>query len=156
MSRGKRASRRPVIPDPVYSSELASKFINTITKKGKKSKAESIFYGAMDIIQEKVGEYPINVLEKAVENVKPVLEVKSRRVGGTTYQVPIEVRPRRRLSLAFRWLIAGSKTQGAKSMKEKLAAELMDAFNGQGSSIKKKEDTHRMAEANKSFSHYRW
>ena len=156
MSRGKRASRREIIPDPVYNSELASKFINTMIQKGKKSKAEAIFYGAMDIIQERIGEYPINVLEKAVENVKPVLEVKSRRVGGTTYQVPIEVRPRRRLSLALRWLIIATKAQGGKSMKEKLAAELLDAFNGQGSSVKKKEDTHRMAEANKSFSHYRW
>lgn len=156
MSRGKTVSPRDVAPDPIYNSELASKLINTMTRKGEKSKAEALFYGAMDIIQEKVGGHPIRVLEKAVENIKPVLEVKSRRVGGSTYQVPVEVRPRRRLSLALRWLIASSRARGGKSMGEKLAAELLDAYNSQGASVKKKEDTHRMAEANKSFSHYRW
>jgi small subunit ribosomal protein S7 len=156
MPRKAVVRKREIPPDSVYGSVLVSKFINKIMLEGKKSVAESIFYGAMDIIKEKAGEDPLKVFQKALENVKPVLEVKSRRVGGATYQVPIEVRPERRLSLAFRWIIEYSRGRSEKTMMEALAAEVLDAANNRGSSIKKREDTHKMAEANKAFAHYRW
>ncbi|MGA9751941.1 MAG: 30S ribosomal protein S7 [Acidobacteriota bacterium] len=156
MPRKAVVRKREIPPDSVYGSVLVSKFINKIMLEGKKSVAESIFYGAMDIIKEKAGEDPLKVFQKALENVKPVLEVKSRRVGGATYQVPIEVRPERRLSLAFRWIIEYSRSRSEKTMMEALAAEVLDAANNRGSSIKKREDTHKMAEANKAFAHYRW
>jgi small subunit ribosomal protein S7 len=156
MPRKAVVRKREVSPDPVYGSVLVTKFISKIMYQGKKSVAESIFYGAMDIIKEKSGDDPVKVFQKALDNVKPVLEVKSRRVGGATYQVPVEVRPERRLSLAVRWIIDYSRARGEKSMKGNLAAELLDAANNRGSSIKKREDTHKMAEANKAFAHYRW
>jgi len=156
MPRKAVVRKREVSPDPVYGSVLVTKFICKIMYQGKKSVAESIFYGAMDIIKEKSGDDPLKLFQKALDNVKPVLEVKSRRVGGATYQVPVEVRPERRLSLAVRWIIDYSRARGEKSMKGNLAAELLDAANSRGSSIKKREDTHKMAEANKAFAHYRW
>ncbi len=156
MPRKAVVKKREIPPDSVYGSVLISKFINQIMYQGKKSVAESIFYGAMDIIKEKTGEDPLKVFQRALENVKPVLEVKSRRVGGATYQVPVEVRPERRLSLAVRWLIDYSRHRGENTMTARLAGEILDAYNNRGSSIKKKEDTHKMAEANKAFAHYRW
>ena len=156
MPRKAFVRKREIAPDSVYGSVLVSKFISKIMYQGKKSIAESIFYGAMDIMREKSGDDPLKVFQKALDNVKPVLEVKSRRVGGATYQVPVEVRPERRLSLAIRWLIDYSRARGEKSMMGNLAAELLDAANNRGSSIKKREDTHKMAEANKAFAHYRW
>jgi small subunit ribosomal protein S7 len=156
MPRRRTVERREVLPDPVYNSQLVTKFINGIMRRGKKSVAEKIFYGAMGIIQERTGDDPMKVFKRAVEQVKPQLEVKSRRVGGSTYQVPVEVPPNRQLSLSIRWLVAYAKQRHEKSMMEKLAAELMDAANNRGGAIKKREDTHRMAEANKAFSHYRW
>ncbi len=156
MPRKAVVRKREVSPDPVYGSVLVTKFISKIMYQGKKSVAESIFYGAMDIIKEKSGDDPLKLFQKALDNVKPVLEVKSRRVGGATYQVPVEVRPERRLSLAVRWIIDYSCARGEKSMRANLAAELLDAANNRGSSIKKREDTHKMAEANKAFAHYRW
>ncbi len=148
--------KREIPADSVYGSVLVSTFINKIMYAGKKSVAESIFYGAMDILKAKTGEDPLKVFQRALENVKPILEVRSRRVGGATYQIPIEVRPDRRLSLAVRWIIDFSRKRGEKTMTECLAGELRDAYNSRGSSIKKKEDTHKMAEANKAFAHYRW
>ena len=145
-----------MLPDPVYNNPLVTKFINGIMWGGKKSKAEKTFYDALRQVGEKTGEEPLKVFKKAIENIKPVLEVKSRRVGGSTYQVPVEVNPARRTSLAIRWVLQYSRSRGEKSMDEKLAGELMDAANNRGNSIKKKEDTHRMAEANKAFAHYRW
>ena len=145
-----------MIPDPVYQSTLASRFINAIMSDGKKSTAEGIVYGAMDIVKDKTGDDPIKAFKRAVDNVKPSLEVKARRVGGATYQIPVEVKPSRRLSLAIRWLIGHAKTRGEKGMKAKLANEFLDAYNMKGGAVKKKEDTHRMAEANKAFAHYRW
>lgn len=156
MPRKAVVRKREIAPDPVYGSVLVSKFISKVMIQGKKSVAESIFYGAMDVVKDKSGEDPLKVFQKAIENVKPVLEVKSRRVGGATYQVPVEVRPERRLSLAFRWIIEYSRGRSEKTMTESLAAEILDAANNRGSSIKKKEDTHKMAEANKAFAHYRW
>jgi len=156
MPRKAVVRKREIEPDSIYSSILVSKFINKIMYQGKRSVAESIFYGAMKIVKEKSGEDPLKMFQKALENVKPVLEVKSRRVGGATYQVPVEVRPERRLSLAVRWLIEFSRTRSEKTMTEALAAEILDAANNRGSSIKKREDTHKMAEANKAFAHYRW
>ncbi len=156
MPRKAVVRKREVSPDPVYGSVLVTKFICKIMYQGKKSVAESIFYGAMDIMKEKSGDDPLKLFQKALDNVKPVLEVKSRRVGGATYQVPVEVRPERRLSLAVRWIIDYSRARGEKSMEGNLAAELLDAANSRGSSIKKREDTHKMAEANKAFAHYRW
>jgi small subunit ribosomal protein S7 len=145
-----------VVPDPIYQSTLASRFINAVMVDGKKSTAEGIFYGAMDILKEKTGGDPIKAFKKAIDNVKPSLEVKARRVGGATYQIPIEVKPNRRLSLALRWVISYAKARGEKGMKAKLANEFLDASNLRGGAVKKKEDTHRMAEANKAFAHYRW
>lgn len=156
MSRKRVISKREILPDSRYNSKLVSKFINTIMRTGKKSVAEKICYGAFDIINAKAGSDPMKVFKTALENVKPVVEVKSRRVGGATYQVPVDIRTQRRITLAFRWIMGFSKKRGEKSMKEKLAAELMEAANKTGASVKKREDTHRMAEANKAFAHYRW
>jgi small subunit ribosomal protein S7 len=143
--------------DPLYNSSLVTKFINTVMRDGKRSTAEQIMYGSLKIIQEKTGDDPLKVFKKAVENVKPALEVKSRRVGGSNYQVPIEVNPNRRLSLSIRWLVGYARSRGdGKTMEEKLANEFMDAANMRGGAVKKREDTHRMAEANKAFAHYRW
>ncbi len=156
MSRKRVISKREILPDSRYNSKLVSKFINTIMRTGKKSVAEKICYGAFDIINAKTGSDPMKVFKTALENVKPVVEVKSRRVGGATYQVPVDIRTQRRITLAFRWIMGFCKKRGEKSMKEKLAAELMEAANKKGASVKKREDTHRMAEANKAFAHYRW
>ena len=156
MPRRAEVPKREVLPDPVYNSQLVSKFINTIMMDGKKTIAERILYDALEIVGEQTGEDPIKVFKKAVDGVKPAVEVKSRRVGGSTYQVPMEVRPNRRLALSFRWLLESSKRRGEKTMKQKLAGELMDAAENRGAAIKKREDTHRMAEANKAFAHYRW
>jgi small subunit ribosomal protein S7 len=157
MPRRKVIAKREVIPDPLFQSQLVTKFMNCIMERGKKATAEGIFYGAMDEIRERTKDDPVKILKKAVDNVKPILEVKSRRVGGATYQVPVEVNPSRRQSLAIRWLIQYSSERGSeKTMRAKLAAELLDAAQMRGNAIKKKEDTHKMAEANKAFAHYRW
>ncbi len=156
MPRRRVAAKREILPDPIYNSKLLSKFVNAIMMHGRKSAAEKICYGALDILKEKTGNDPLKVFQQALENVKPLLEVKSRRVGGATYQVPIDVRPQRRIALAFRWIIGFSLKRGERTMREKLAGELLDASNKTGASIKKREDTHKMAEANKAFAHYRW
>ncbi|MFO7783960.1 MAG: 30S ribosomal protein S7 [Thermodesulfobacteriota bacterium] len=156
MSRKRVAEKRDIIPDPVYKNQLVAKFVNYLMSKGKKSVAQSILYEAFRIMEEKAKEDPLATFKKAVNNVKPVVEVKSRRVGGSTYQVPTEVKPGRSQALSLRWIISYSRARGEKSMAAKLAGELLDAANGRGASIKKKEDTHRMAEANKAFAHYRW
>ncbi|MFO8173309.1 MAG: 30S ribosomal protein S7 [Longimicrobiales bacterium] len=156
MSRRSRAERRVVAPDPRFESTTVTKFVNALMYDGKKSTAERIFYGAIDIVEEKSGQPGLNVFRTALTNSKPALEVKSRRVGGATYQVPIEVRPDRRTALAIRWLIGFARARSEKTMEERLAAEIMAASRGEGSTIKKKDDTHRMAEANKAFAHYRW
>lgn len=156
MPRCKHIKKRQTIPDPKFNSKLVTRFINYIMRDGKKSLAESMFYKALDTIQVKTKEDPLQVFTQAVNNVKPVLEVKSRRVGGSTYQVPVEVRPDRRIALGMRWLIGFARKRGEHSMQERLASELLDAYNKRGLTIKKKEDTHRMAEANKAFAHYRW
>jgi len=157
MPRRKITERRAIEPDPRYNSALVSKFTNGIMERGKKTNAQKIFYGAMDIIEKQVKDVePIAVFDKAMEMVRPKVEVKSRRVGGATYQVPVEVRPERRNALAIRWIISFAKARAGKTMSEKLAAELLDAYNERGGSVKKRDDTHRMAEANKAFAHYRW
>ena len=156
MPRRRVAAKREILPDPIYNSKLLSKFVNALMEDGKKSVAERTCYGALDILKEKTGNDPLKVFKQAMENVKPLIEVKSRRVGGATYQVPIDVRPQRRVALAFRWVIGFSRKRGERTMKEKLAGELLDAANSTGSSIKKREDTHKMADANKAFAHYRW
>ena len=157
MSRRKKTFKREVIPDPVYKDLVVAKLINKIMLRGQKGTAQRVFYGALDELKGKVpGEEPIGILRKAIENIKPSIEVRSRRVGGATYQVPVDVRPTRRLALAMRWLVEYSRERGEKDYAKRLAAELMDAFNNRGNSIKKKEDVHRMAEANKAFSHYNW
>jgi small subunit ribosomal protein S7 len=156
MSRRVRAVKRPVLPDPVYGSDTVTKFVNNLMVDGKKSTAERIFYDAMRIIEEKSGQPADAVFKQALNNAKPALEVKSRRVGGATYQVPIEVRPERRTALAMRWLISFSRGRGEKTMADRLAAELLAASRNEGATVKKKDDTHRMAEANKAFAHYRW
>ena len=156
MPRRGHVPKREILPDPVYQSPLVTRFIRCVMAKGKKSTADRIFYGAMDTIQERTKEDPMKVFRRALDNVKPALEVKSRRVGGSNYQVPIEVRPQRRTALAMRWLIGFARQRPEKSMQEKLANELMDAASARGAAFKKKEDTHRMAEANKAFAHYRW
>ena len=148
--------KREVLPDPLYNSKVVSKLINGIMYDGKKGVAQKVVYGAFNIIRDKTGKEPLDVFTTALENIMPVLEVKARRVGGSTYQVPIEVRPERRQALGLRWLINYSRNRGEKTMAERLAGELMDAGNGTGSAVKKREDTHRMAEANKAFAHYRW
>jgi small subunit ribosomal protein S7 len=159
MSRRTQAPKRHILPDPKYQSQLLAKFMNMIMSDGKKSVAERIIYGALDRISEREthsDEKALELLEQALENVKPVVEVKSRRVGGATYQVPVEVRPARRQTLAMRWVIDAARKRGEKSMAHRLAHELMEAADNRGTAVKKKEDTHRMAEANKAFSHYRW
>lgn len=156
MPRRGHVPKRPTIPDPVYQSALVTRFINSLMSDGKRSVAERIFYGAMDHIHERTNEDALRVFRKAVDNVKPLLEVKSRRVGGSNYQVPVEVRPERRTALGCRWLISYASQRPEKSMKMKLANEILDASVQRGSAFKKKEDTHRMAEANKAFAHYRW
>jgi len=156
MPRRREVPKRDVLPDPVYHSELASKVINQMMRRGKKSVAESIFYDAMKLIEKQVGEDPMKILKKALDNVKPLLETKSRRVGGSTYQVPIEVSLRRRTSLGIRWIINYSRGRGEKLMAERLSKEVLDAANNRGNAVRKKEDIRRMAEANKAFAHYRW
>jgi len=156
MSRRRAAIKRSVIPDPRFGSELLTKFMNLLMLSGKKSVAEKIVYGALDTITTKGHEEPLEVLSKALENVQPRVEVKSRRVGGATYQVPVEVRPARRMALAMRWLIEAARKRNERTMSAKLAGELLDAFESRGAASKKREDVHKMAEANKAFSHYRW
>lgn len=156
MSRRTKSVRRPVPADPRYDSQTVSKFINSLMFEGKKSTAERIFYSAMDMIEERTGQPGVTVFKSAVNNAKPALEVKSRRVGGASLQVPVEVRPERRAALAMRWIIEFSRARSEKTMQERLAAELILASKGEGNTIKKKEDTHRMAEANRAFAHYRW
>ncbi|MDR3237667.1 MAG: 30S ribosomal protein S7 [Spirochaetia bacterium] len=154
--RRRRPAKREFLPDPKYGSKLVSKFVNCMMLEGKKGVSETIFYRAMAIMQNKTSKDPIEVFVQALENVKPLVEVKSRRVGGATYQVPVEIRPERRQALGIRWIINYSRGRSEKTMFEKLAAELMDAYNNTGTSIKKKEDTHKMADANKAFAHYKW
>jgi small subunit ribosomal protein S7 len=156
MPRKGHIGKREVLPDPIYSSTLVTKFVNSMMWAGKKSTAQQIFYSALKNLEQKGGDEALKLFKKAVENCKPVLEVKTRRVGGANYQVPVEVNPDRRTSLAIRWLITYSRSRGEKGMTEKLTNELLDAANNRGAAIKKKEDVHRMAEANKAFAHYRW
>jgi small subunit ribosomal protein S7 len=157
MPRKKLIEKKPIVPDPVYNSALVSKFTNCLMQDGKKSLARHILYDALEIIGERVNdEEPLAVFEAAMENIRPRVEVKSRRVGGATYQVPVEVRPGRRNALAIRWIIGFAQSRSGQSMSQKLAAELLDAYNGRGASVKKRDDTHKMAEANKAFAHYRW
>ena len=156
MPRRREVPKRPVMPDPIYHSTLVTSFVNSVMREGKKSLAERLFYDAMEIIKEKTQDDPLKMFKKAVDNVKPKLEVKSRRVGGATYQVPVEVRPERRVALAMRWIVTYARDRGEKTMRERLAAEFVDAANGRGNAVKKKDDTHKMAEANKAFAHYRW
>ena len=156
MPRRREVPKREVLPDPKYGSKLLSKFINLLMIDGKKSTAEHICYGALDIVQKKTGEDPLKAFKTAIDNVKPLIEVKPRRVGGATYQVPVEVRPNRQLALAMRWLVEAARKRNEKSMTARLAGELMDASDERGSAVKKREDTHKMAEANKAFSHYRF
>ena len=156
MPRRGFVAKREILPDPLYQSPLVTKFINSLMSDGKKSVAESIFYNAMTIVQERAKDDPVKIFRKAIDNVKPLLEVKSRRVGGSNYQVPVEVRPERRTALAVRWLITYAKARTEKSMRDKLANEILDASALRGGAFKKKEDTHKMAEANKAFAHYRW
>ena len=154
--RKRRAVKRDVLPDPIYNSKVVTKLVNHIMKDGKKGTAQNIIYDAFDIVKEKTGEEAMVVFEKAMNNIKPALEVKSRRVGGANYQVPVEVKPDRAQALAFRWLAQYARLRNGHSMAENLANEIIDASNGTGASVKKKEDTHKMAEANKAFAHYRW
>jgi small subunit ribosomal protein S7 len=156
VSRRKSAVKRTILPDARYDSQTVSKFINVLMYQGKKSTAERIFYAAMDLVENRTSQPGVNIFKQALTNLKPVVEVKSRRVGGATYQVPVEVRPERRTALAMRWLISYSRDRNEKSMAEKLAAEVISASKGEGNAVKKKEDTHRMADANKAFAHYRW
>ena len=156
MPRRRVAEKREVLPDPKFNSKVVSKFISVIMEDGKKAVAENICYGAFDIIKDKTGNDPLKVFKQALENVKPILEVKPRRVGGATYQVPVEVRNERRQALAIRWIITAARARNDKTMVDRLSAELLDASNNRGAAVKKREDTHRMAEANRAFSHYRW
>lgn len=156
MSRRREIPKRKILPDPVYGNELVARMVNKVMLDGKKNTAERLFYSAMNIIEKKTGEDPFKVFKQAVENVKPFMETKSRRVGGSTYQVPIEVSQRRRTSLGLRWIVNSARTRGEKVMSERLAGELMDAFSNKGGAVRKKEDIHRMAEANRAFAHYRW
>ena len=156
MPRRRVALKRVILPDPKYNDKLVAKFINKIMWEGKKNKAESIVYRSFDLIEKKTNSEPLKLFRTALENVKPVIETKSRRVGGSTYQVPVEVRPNRRVSLAMKWLLSYARDRKEHSMEERVAAELLDAANNRGSSVKKREDTHKMAEANKAFAHYRW
>ncbi|NLL19904.1 MAG: 30S ribosomal protein S7 [Clostridia bacterium] len=156
MPRKGNVPKREVLPDPIYHSKILTKVINQLMLDGKKGIAERICYGALDVVSQKTGKPAMEVFEQALKNIMPVLEVKARRVGGANYQVPVEVRPDRRQTLAIRWLINYARQRGGKSMQEKLAAEILDAYNGIGGAVKKREDTHKMAEANKAFAHYRW
>ncbi|MCY4045891.1 MAG: 30S ribosomal protein S7 [Cellvibrionales bacterium] len=156
MPRRRVVAKREILPDPKYGNTTLAKFMNHVMVSGKKSVAESIVYGALDIVEEKVGSDPLQVFDEALENVAPKVEVKSRRVGGATYQVPVEVRPSRRTALSMRWIVEYSRNRGEKSMKQRLAGELIDASQGKGNAVKKREDVHRMAEANKAFSHFRF
>jgi len=156
MPRRREVAKREILPDPKYNNQLVARFINSLLKRGKKSVAESILYGAFDIVEKKVRESPVDIFKKAVNNVKPVIEVKARRVGGSTYQVPTEVPSSRRVAIGIRWLILHARERAEKTMREKLAAELIDAANNRGGAIKKKEGVHKMAEANKAFAHYRF
>ncbi|NSL52596.1 30S ribosomal protein S7 [Calidifontibacillus erzurumensis] len=156
MPRKGPVPRRDVLPDPIYNSKLITRLINQIMVDGKKGKAQTILYNAFDIIRERTGNDPMEVFEQALKNIMPVLEVRARRVGGANYQVPVEVRPERRTTLGLRWLVQYARTRGEKTMEERLANEIMDAANNTGASVKKREDTHKMAEANKAFAHYRW
>ena len=156
MPRRREIEKRKILPDPKFQDRLVAKFVNNLLRMGKKSTAERIIYGAFDQVEAKLKDDPLKVFKKALENVKPVVEVKSRRVGGATYQVPVEVRQDRRVALAMRWLIDYSKSRGEKTMREKLAGEIIDAAANRGNAVKKREDTHKMAEANKAFAHYRW
>jgi len=156
MPRRREVPKREVLPDPKYADQMVTRFMNIIMLDGKKSTAERILYGAFDEIEQKTRNDPLAMFRRAIDNVRPRVEVKSRRVGGATYQVPIEVRPERATSLAMRWLVGSARSRGGKSMKDKLANELIDAANEQGEAVKRREDTHRMADANKAFSHYRW
>ncbi len=156
MARRRRAEKRSLVPDPKYNSELVAKIINYVMERGKKSTAESIVYGALDEIQKKTNENPLEILIKAVDNMKPRVEVRSRRVGGATYQVPIEINRHRQLALALRWLISHSHARKGVPMKRAIAGEILDAYNNQGAVIKKRDDTHKMAQANKAFAHYAW
>jgi len=156
MARRREAEKRDLLPDPKFNSKLVSRFVSILMKDGKKSTAERACYGAFDILKDKTGADALKVFKTAVDNVKPLLEVKPRRVGGATYQVPMEVRPQRKIALALRWIIGYSRARKEKTMRERLAGELLDAYNNTGTSIKKKEDTHKMAEANRAFAHYRW
>ena len=156
MPRRRVVGQRKILPDPKFGSQLLAKFMNVVMLDGKKSTAEKIVYGALDIVAEKTGKDHLNVFEDALENIRPTVEVKSRRVGGSTYQVPVEVRPVRRNALGMRWLVEAARKRGEKSMSQRLAAEMLDASENKGSAVKKREDVHRMAEANKAFAHYRW
>ncbi len=157
MPRRRVAEKRPVLPDAKFHDQLITRFINALMYGGKKSTAESIMYGALDIIADRTkGEDPVEIFKAAIENVKPAVEVKSRRVGGSTYQVPVEIRTERRLALSLRWIIIAARARGERTMREKLANELLDAANGRGNAMRRRDETHRMADANKAFSHYRW
>jgi len=156
MGRRRETPKRKILPDPKFADRLVAKFINAMMTGGKKSTAERICYGAFDIVAEKSGEDPLSVFKKGLDNIKPRIEVKSRRVGGATFQVPVEVRPERRTSLGMRWLISYSKARSEKTMREKLAGEILDASQNRGNAVKKRDDTHKMAEANKAFAHFRW
>jgi len=156
MSRRRVAAKREILPDPKYGDQVVAKFINMVMSSGKKSVAEKIVYGALDTMQKKGASEPVEVFKQALENVEPRVEVKSRRVGGATYQVPIEVRPNRRMALAMRWLVDAARKRGERSMDQRLAGELLDACENRGTAVKKREDTHKMAEANRAFAHYRW
>jgi len=156
MPRRREVPKRPVLPDPSYGDELVTRLMNIIMRDGKKSKAEAIVYGAFDVIQDRTREDPLKIFHRALENCMPMVEVKSRRVGGATYQVPVEVRPQRRQALALRWLVKYARSRPGKTMRDKLANELIEAAHNRGAAVKKRDDTHRMAEANKAFAHYRW
>lgn len=156
MSRKGQTPKRKILPDPKFNDKLIAKFINKVMQRGKKSLAEQIVYGSLNKVQDVIKDDSLKVFKKALDNIKPVVEVRSRRVGGATYQVPVEVRPERRVSLGLRWLVDYSRARGEKTMSDRLAGEIMDAFQGRGEAVKKKDDVHRMAEANKAFSHYRW
>ena len=157
MPRRRVAAKREVLPDPKYHDRMVTKFVNNLMYDGKKSTAEAILYGAFDIVEDRTkGENPVDLFKQAVDNVRPAVEVKSRRVGGSTYQVPVEVRPDRQTALAMRWVISASRSRGERTMRERLANELLDAANNRGAAVKKKDDTHRMADANKAFAHFRW
>jgi small subunit ribosomal protein S7 len=156
MPRRKVVAKRPVLPDSKYGDLFVTRCVNVLMKQGKKNLAEHIMYGALEMVRERLGEDPLKVFRQAVDNVKPVLEVRSRRVGGSTYQIPVDVPPERRIALSMRWIVGSARSRGERGIIRRLAAELVDAYNNTGSAVKKREDTHRMAEANKAFAHYRW